>query len=270
MFEMNKLLAQHLVLSALAPTDRMSAIFLPSARLGRNKILSRTSPRQSIIADLRPLGAKSDRTGATEHGKLDRMSVRGGVARLELRRSAEGCAGWSGALPQHGRRAVGEHITFVGLDVHKATTAVCLAEAGRDGEVRFAGEIPNGPAALDKLAARLSRGGRTLRFAHEVRRAGPPRHRLCPYRGPSAPRQAPRHRGGQRPDDPVTAARRRRCGRVPGRMGTLARPAPLWSSGWSAGPRPPRARSRARGGGACVHRRLPRSLGRIRSFRRRV
>ena len=43
---------------------------------------------------------------------------------------------------------MGERITFVGLDVHKATIAVCVAEAGRDGEVRFVGEIPNEPAAL--------------------------------------------------------------------------------------------------------------------------
>ena len=48
--------------------------------------------------------------------------------------------------------------------IGKATIAVRVAEAGRDGEVRFVGEIPNEPAALDKLAARLSRGGRTLCF----------------------------------------------------------------------------------------------------------
>jgi transposase len=65
---------------------------------------------------------------------------------------------------------VGESITFVGLDVHKATIAVCVAEGGRDGEVRFVGEIPHEPAALDKLVARLGRGGQTLRFAYE---AGP-------------------------------------------------------------------------------------------------
>ena len=57
-----------------------------------------------------------------------------------------------------------------GLDARKATIAVCVAEAGRDGEVRFVGEVPNEPAASDKLVARLGRGGRELRFVHE---AGP-------------------------------------------------------------------------------------------------
>ena len=43
----------------------------------------------------------------------------------------------------------GERIAFVWLDAHTATTAVCLAEAGRDGKVRFAGEVPDGPAGAD-------------------------------------------------------------------------------------------------------------------------
>src|SRR5215218_11429259 len=99
-----------------------------------------------------------------------------------------GCAGWAGALPQHRRRAVEEHTTFVGLDVHKATIAICLAEAGRDGEVRFVGAIPNEPAALDKLAARLGRGGRTLRLwgASAPPRPGP---RLCRGRAEPHPAQ---------------------------------------------------------------------------------
>lgn len=41
---------------------------------------------------------------------------------------------------------LGERIAFVGLDAHKATIAVCLAEAGQDGGVRFAGEVPDGAA----------------------------------------------------------------------------------------------------------------------------
>ena len=38
-----------------------------------------------------------------------------------------------------------ELTTFVGLDVHKRTTSVAIAEYGRGGEVRFLGEIPGSP-----------------------------------------------------------------------------------------------------------------------------
>jgi transposase len=65
---------------------------------------------------------------------------------------------------------MGKNITYVGLDVHKQTIAVALAEAGKPGEVREHGKIANGPAALSALAAKLARGGRELRFCYE---AGP-------------------------------------------------------------------------------------------------
>jgi hypothetical protein len=61
-------------------------------------------------------------------------------------------------------------ITYVGLDVHKDTIAVALAAGGLRGEVREHGKIPNTPAALKALTAKLAPGGRELRFCYE---AGP-------------------------------------------------------------------------------------------------
>ena len=61
-------------------------------------------------------------------------------------------------------------ITYIGLDVHKDTIAVALAEASLRGEVRERGKIPNSPAALKVLAVKLASTGRDLRFCYE---AGP-------------------------------------------------------------------------------------------------
>src|ERR1700704_4486876 len=70
----------------------------------------------------------------------------------------------------HRRRVMEQHITYIGLDVHKDTIAVAVAEAGKREEVREYGKIANTPAALKALAAKLSRVGNELRFCYE---AGP-------------------------------------------------------------------------------------------------
>ena len=60
--------------------------------------------------------------------------------------------------------------TYVGLDVHKETISVAVAESGDRGPARYFGKIANSAQALSKLAAKLSRKGRRLRFCYE---AGP-------------------------------------------------------------------------------------------------
>ncbi len=62
------------------------------------------------------------------------------------------------------------NIVFVGLDVHKATIAVAVAEGACGGEVRALGNFINHPDHIKKLVERLAKGGRSLSFCNE---AGP-------------------------------------------------------------------------------------------------
>ena len=69
-------------------------------------------------------------------------------------------------------------ITYVGLDVHKATVSVALAERGRGGEIRQLGVFENRPEVLSKLVRRLSNGDRRLSFCYEAGPCGYGLHRL--------------------------------------------------------------------------------------------
>ena len=65
---------------------------------------------------------------------------------------------------------MGDRITYVGLDVHKAEIVVAVAESGLRGAVRDFGRIVNTPAALARLVRKLGHEGVMLRFCYE---AGP-------------------------------------------------------------------------------------------------
>lgn len=62
-----------------------------------------------------------------------------------------------------------KYTRYVGLDVHKGSIVVAIAETGRRSPVEY-GQIASTPEALRKLADKLGAGGHRLRFCYE---AGP-------------------------------------------------------------------------------------------------
>ena len=75
------------------------------------------------------------------------------------------------AVAQRVSAAGNVHAAYIGLDVHKVSISVAIAEIGRQAP-EFRGEIPNEPKAIDKLVRQLSErfAGQPLLFSYE---AGP-------------------------------------------------------------------------------------------------
>jgi transposase len=112
----------------------------------------------------------------------------------------------------------------VGLDTHKARIAVAVAEPGREGEVRFHGEIANRPEAVRRLVERLAdKHGRQaqgllrgrpvwLRFAPADHRTWPRLHGGGALAGPAPRKPGDRVKTNRR--DAVTLARLHRAGEL--------------------------------------------------------
>jgi hypothetical protein len=69
-------------------------------------------------------------------------------------------------------------ITYVGLDMHKATVCVAISESGRGGELREVGVFENRPDVLRRMVARIGKHRRRLNFCYEAGPCGYGLHRL--------------------------------------------------------------------------------------------
>ena len=110
---------------------------------------------------------------------------------------------------------------FIGLDVHKETIAVAIADAGGNGEVRYWGTMPNTMHHLGQLVTKLAKKHSQLKFTYEAGPCGYDIYRHLKGKGFACQVIAPSHiprRAGDRVKndhrDAVTLARLARAGEL--------------------------------------------------------
>src|SRR5215216_3108795 len=110
---------------------------------------------------------------------------------------------------------------FSGIDAAKLRNAVAIADAGREGEVRFLGEVDASPEGMRRLAARLAAKYDRLHFCYEAGPTGYGLHRLltglghhCTVVAPSLIPRKPGDRVKTNRRDALTLARLLRAGEL--------------------------------------------------------
>ena len=110
---------------------------------------------------------------------------------------------------------------FIGIDAAKSRNAIAIAEAGREGEIRYLGEVEATPQSMRKVVARLAAKYQRLHFCYEAGPTGYGLHRLltglghsCVVVAPSLIPKKPGDRVKTNRRDALTLARLLRAGEL--------------------------------------------------------